>query len=251
LEKEEYRTSFFSPTTHQARMNRNLIVQLFIIWAVAIFGFQILLKILSKPVPEEALVTFIPAWERIEAGNAMINDYQVAGRSMVQVTGKLTLKPHDYDALKDAISWTLSNLLDDNELVSLQKEIQLLNRIKDEMTSFRDERYQEVKGSVISKAAPALGIDEGILLAQLLPLALDDDMENMADENRLEIPGIMSLYLTHNRSVLTDTIFLGFPFHYFYTAVLLLIFFVGLCWLYCYRTDKLHARLNFLEQTTD
>jgi putative solute:sodium symporter small subunit len=248
LEKEEYRISFFNPTTQQSRRNRNLIIQLFIIWAVAIFGFQILLKILSKPVPEEALVKFIPAWEKIESGNAGSYDYQVIGQSMVQVTGKLTLGPDEYDALKDGISWTLSRLLTDNELADLQKEVQLLSRLREEITSLRDERYLETKESIISRAAPALGIGEDTLLAQLLALGLDDDMENMAEENRLKIPGIMSLYLTHNRSVLTDTVFLGFPFHYFYTAVLLLVFFVGLCWLYCYRTDKLHAKLNFLEQ---
>lgn len=249
MKTEEYRISFFNPTTQQARRNRNLIIQLFIIWAVAIFGFQILLKILSKPVPEEALVRFIPAWEKIESGNAVSNDYQVAGQSMVQVTGKLTLGPDEYDALKDGIGWTLSILLPDDELAYLQKEVQLLTRLREEITSLMDERYLETKESIISRAAPALDIGEGTLLAQLLPLALDDDMDNLAEENRLKIPGIMSLYLTHNRSVLTDTIFLGFPFHYFYTAVLLLVFFVGLCWLYCYRTDKLHAKLNFIEQT--
>ena len=52
----------------------------------------------------------------------------------------------------------------------------------------------------------------------------------------------MGLYLIHNRSVLTDTKFLGFPFHYFYTAVFLLILFVGLCWLYCIRTDMFHKK---------
>jgi putative solute:sodium symporter small subunit len=206
------------------------------------------LNILSKPVPEEVLVRFIPAWEKVESGNAVSHDYQVTGQSMVQVTGKLTLGPGEYDALKDGISWVLSRLLPDNELADLQKEVQLLNRLREEIASLRDERYLETKESIISKAAPALGIGEDTLLAQLLALALDDDMENMAEENRLKIPVIMSLYLTHNRSVLTDTVFLGFPFHYFYTAVLLLVFFVGLCWLYCYRTDKLHAKLNFLEQ---
>ncbi len=249
MKTEEYRIIFFNPTTQQARRNRNLIIQLFIIWAVAIFGFQILLKILSKPVPEEALVRFIPAWEKIESGNAVSYDYQVAGQSMVQVTGKLTLGPDEYDALKDGIGWTLSRLLHDDELAYLQKEVQLLTRLREEITSLRDERYLETKESIISRTAPALDIGEDTLLAQLLALGLDDDLENMAEEHRLKIPDIMSLYLTHNRSVLTDTVFLGFPFHYFYTAILLLVFFVGLCWLYCYRTDKLHAKLNFVEQT--
>jgi len=248
VEKEEYRISFFKPTTEQARRNRNLIVQLFIIWAVAIFGFQILLKVIEKPVPEQALISFNAAWTKIESGNATSLDYKAAGQSMIQVTGKITVGPDEYDALKDGIGWALSKVYTDDELDDLQRDVRYLNQLKTEITSLRDENYLETKELIISKAAPALDIGEGTLLAQLLAIGLDDDLPNMSEENRLRIPEIMSLYLTHNRSVLTDTVFLGFPFHYFYSAVFLLVFFVGLCWIYCYRTDKLHARLNFLEQ---
>jgi putative solute:sodium symporter small subunit len=228
-------------------MNRNLIIKLFLAWAVAIFGFQILLKILEKPVPEEALVRFIPAWQRIESGLATGNDLQAAGRSMVQVTGKLSLEPGEYAILKEGISWTLSELLPGHELADLQESVRRLNRLREEIVSLQDPEYLAVKESIISQAAPALGIGEGTLLAQLLSIGLVENMAVMEEQTRERIPGIMSLYLTHNRSVLTDTIFLGFPFHYFYTAVFLLVFFIGLCWIYCYRTDKLHARLNFLE----
>jgi putative solute:sodium symporter small subunit len=247
VETEEYRISFFKPTTHQARMNRNLIIKLFVVWAVAIFGFQILLKVMGKPVPEEALIRFIPAWENVQAGMATESDLQIIGQSMVQVTGKITLEPGEYAVLKDGISWTLSELLPDHELLALQEEVQHLNRLREEITSLQDPEYLAAKESVIARAAPALNIGKGTLLAQLLSIGLVDDMRNLAEENRVLIPPIMNLYLTHNRSVLTDTIFLGFPFHYFYTAVFLLVFFIGLCWIYCYRTDKLHAKLNFLE----
>jgi hypothetical protein len=30
---------------------------------------------------------------------------------------------------------------------------------------------------------------------------------------------------------------------------LLLVLFIALCWYYCYRIDKVHARLNFVEKT--
>ncbi len=243
----DYRISFFKPTTQQAKMNRNLIIKLFIAWAVAIFGFQILLKIIEKPVPEEALVRFIPAWHRIEAGLGTDNDLQDIGRSMVQVTGKLTLEPGEYAILKDVISWTLSELLPEHELADLQESVIRLNRLREEIVSLQDPEYLAAKESVISTAAPALDIGEGTLLAQLLAIGLVENMAVMEDQSRERIPEIMSLYLTHNRSVLTDTIFLGFPFHYFYSAVFLLVFFIGLCWIYCHRTDKLHARLNFLE----
>lgn len=57
----------------------------------------------------------------------------------------------------------------------------------------------------------------------------------------------MKLYMTHNQSVLTNAKFLGFPFHYFYTAVFLLILFVFLCWLYCVITDRVNIKLGLEE----
>lgn len=248
METEEYRISFFKPTTLQALKNRNLIVKLFIVWAVSIFGFQILLRIIEEPVPEEALISFNAAWERIESNRASAPDYMAAGRSMVQVTGKINLLPDDYVALKDGIGWTLSMVYPGQDLSGIQGYVTHLNDLKGKITSLKDEDYLETKDVIISRAAPALGIGTGTLLAQLLAIGLDDDMQNISEANKSRIPEIMSVHLTHNRSVLTDTVFLGFPFHYFYTAVFLLAFFIGLCWIYCYRTDKLHAKLNFLEQ---
>ena len=248
MEKNDYRISFFKPTTQQARKNRNLIIKLFVIWAVAIFGFQILLRIVEKPVPEEALITFSPAWENIEMGNASHSDYQAIAQSMIQVMGKITIKPDDYAALKDGTGWALSKVYPEDELPDLEQVVRHLHELRGQIASLRDDEYLETKELIISKAAPALGIGEGTLLAQLLAIGLDENLQLLAEENKEKIPGIMSLYLTHNRSFLTDTVFLGFPFHYFYSAVFLLVFFVGLCWIYCYRTDKLHARLNFLEQ---
>lgn len=248
MEKEEYRISFFKPTTLQAKTNRNLIVKLFISWAVAIFGFQILLRVIEKPVAEDALMTFSSAWANIESGSTNDADYQAIAQSMIQVMGKITIKPDDYDALKDGTGWALSKVYPEDDLSDLQQDVQHLNLLKEQITSLQDEEYLETKELIISKAAPALGIGEGTLLAQLLAIGLNNDLQLLTEENRKKIPDIMSLYLTHNRSVLTDTVFLGFPFHYFYTAVLLLVLFIGLCWIYCYRTDKLHAKLNFLEK---
>ena len=57
---------------------------------------------------------------------------------------------------------------------------------------------------------------------------------------------IMDRYLIHNRSVLTDTIFLGFPLHYFYTAVFLLVLFVGLCLGYCLMMERLEKEKKFI-----
>jgi putative solute:sodium symporter small subunit len=247
VQEEEYRISLFKPTTQQALKNRNLIIQLFTVWAIAIFGFQILLKILEKPVPEDALIAFSAAWQKVESGNADAADYISAGQSMVQAMGKSTIKADEYSALQDGVGWMLANVYPVDELDDLQRDVHRLSALREQITSLRDEDYLEAKELIISKAAPALGIDQGTLLAQLLAIGLDGELTQISVENKSRIPDIMGLYMTHNRSVLTDTIFLGFPFHYFYTSVFLLVFFIGLCWFYCYKTDKLHARLNFLE----
>ncbi len=248
MKTEEYRISFFKPTTLQALKNRNLIVKLFIIWAVAIFGFQILLRILEEPVPEEALITFSTAWESIDSGVASDDDYRKAGQSMIQVMGKSTINLDDYAALRDATGWVLSKVFPESELEDLEQDVRHLNTLREQITSLSDQDYLEAKTIIIQKAAPALDIGEHTLLAQLLAIGLEPDLKYFADEHRDRIPDIMELYLIHNRSVLTDTVFLGFPFHYFYSSIFLLVFFVGLCWYYCYRTDKLHAKLNFMEQ---
>jgi putative solute:sodium symporter small subunit len=250
VETEDYKISFFRPTTHRARLNRNLTVKLFIAWAVAIFGFQVLLKIIEKPVPEEGLLSFSAAWEKIETEAAEVTDYQAAARPIVQVLGKSSLKDGEYEALKDALGWIVARVITDEELIVLQEEVIHLNLLKNQITSLKDEAYLKAKETVGMKAGSALGLEVGSLLSQLLPLALDNDLISFSSENKMKVPDIMSTYMIHNRSVLTDTIFLGFPFHYFYTAVFLLIFFIGLCWFYCYRTDRVHARLNFTEQTS-
>jgi hypothetical protein len=55
---DDYHISFFKPTTPQAVANRNMVVWLVVIWFFAIFGFQILLKVVEKPTPEQSYLTF-------------------------------------------------------------------------------------------------------------------------------------------------------------------------------------------------
>ncbi len=249
MQTEDYKISFFRPTTQRALVNRNLTIKLFLLWAVAIFGFQVLLKIVEKPVQEEALLRFTPAWENVLAGEAIEQDYKIAGQSMVQAMGKITMSPDNYASLRDGVGWMLHEVCSDEVFAVIQQDVQTVNALREQITTLQDSDYQAAKEAVIARAAPALGIDQGSLLAQLLSIGLSNDMAGISDENKQRIPEIMQLHMTHNRSFLTDTIFLGFPFHYFYNAVLLLVFFIGLCWYYCYRIDRLHARLNFVERT--
>jgi putative solute:sodium symporter small subunit len=83
---------------------------------------------------------------------------------------------------------------------------------------------------------------------KILPVELmSADIENLTSKTKENLPGIMTKFLVHNQSFLTDFKFLGFPFHYFYTAIFLLILFVGLCWLYCVRTDNMNAKMDIID----
>ena len=82
-----YHFSFFKPTTPQATANRNMVLWLVSIWFVAIFGFHILLRVIEKPTPEPAYITFENVWENVENGTASAEQYQEFGKATLSVLG--------------------------------------------------------------------------------------------------------------------------------------------------------------------
>jgi len=86
------------------------------------------------------------------------------------------------------------------------------------------------------------------LMSEFIPFSLVSiDGPKLSDTNKEAIPRIMKLYLFHNQSALTDTTFLGFPFHYWYTAQFLLILFILLCFVYAIITDRIDKKYNVPE----
>jgi len=65
-----------------------MIIWLVLLWAVLIFGFQIALRLLEKPVPEQASVEFNTVWPSITDGSATQEEYIVFAGSVLQVLGK-------------------------------------------------------------------------------------------------------------------------------------------------------------------
>lgn len=239
--ENQYHISFFKPTTESARHNRNMVVQLVLIWAVAIFGFQVLLKILEKPVPEPAYTLFQSSWEAIEAGSASAGDYQGAGQAILSVMGKVAINPDDLLVLENALSSFAYALSDQKE--ALKSDLAEFEALASNVTDIRDETYLAKKNELVPVLASLFALHEQDVRSKIAPLGLKSGlMESFEDPDRAQLTGIMGLYLIHNRSALTDAKFLGFPFHYFYTAVFLLILFVGLCWLYCVRTDMYNKK---------
>lgn len=247
-EQNQYHFSFFKPSTESARHNRNMVIQFVLIWAVAIFGFQTLLKILEKPTPEAAYLLYEKSWPPIEAGNADLMDYQSSAQAALSVLGKVHIQPAHRSALDNAVSWFAWQIAD-----SLQQELLLaaLADFESQAASIEvvtDESYVGSKALLMPILGDLFGLAPSDIRLKIAPLEVHASLlESFDDENRKVFVEAMELYLVHNQSVLTDTIFLGFPFHYFYTAVFLLILFVGLCWLYCMRTDMYNRKYGIEE----
>ena len=242
--KDDYRISFFNPTTKHARIDRNLAILLVSIWAIAVFGFQIALKVLEKPTPEDTLVTFESVWDDVQGGNAALKQNQQFINSCLLVIGKQSVKAEHLDLLKNACGSTMFNLIPEAEKVSFAKDVQQLNQLIGNQVSITDDNYLQLKNKIISKVAPLAAISSDELIYELIHIGLTGNNETFTIESKTNLHQIMKLYLTHNQSVLTNFTFLGFPFHYFYTAVFLLIFFVGICWFYCFRVDRLNTLLG-------
>lgn len=106
--------------------------------------------------------------------------------------------------------------------------------------------YIEIKNSLSADASKVIDVPSYSMEANLIPLELVAATSPEVNIDKIE--AVMTKYLIHNQSVLTDTIFLGFPFHYFYTMVFLMILFVGICWLYCVATDRAMRKLGIEEE---
>ena len=232
--------SFFKPVSLRARKNRNMTLWLVIVWAVAIFGFQILLKVIGKPTPEQAHIEYMQVWEQVKSGDAQEQELKIFAQSVLQVLAKVYIKPEHKSALENAFSWSVFQLPEDENREQLLSNVQNFERITVESSNILDPAYLELKKILENNIATLLEISANDARRVAIPFSVKStEIEQYSNEN-MEITAIaMDMYLIHNRSFLTDTKFLGFPFHYFYTAVFLLCLFIGLCWFYCVRTDNI------------
>lgn len=211
---------------------------------------------MEKPTPEKALITFEKVWGNVKDGSAVESEKIEFANSVLMVLGKSTLaaKPEKRAVLDNALSWVVYDLMSGDSLRStFITEIENFEKQKaNENLDLKDVNYLNAKTSIINRVAPLLGIETYSLKAKLLPHELKSDgLVEFKAENKEKIHSVMSLYLTHNQSVLTDTVFLGFPFHYFYTAVFLLILFVVLCWVYSFKIDRLHTKSGHFNKPSE
>ncbi len=233
-EDKRYEVNFFKPLSGHAKANRKLILILAVIWAVAVFGFQITIMILNEPTPEKSYTVFESVYpEVLNDSNADLQMKKDFSRSLISVLGKnIAVSDQHKEVLKNVLSWTVFNMQNDSMKYLFQKDLD-------------SEAYEQ---AAISIGLKSEGFDK--IMIDLLPYSLlKVENETLKEEYKNELPGIMKLYLVHNQNALTDFKFLGFPFHYWYTAQFLLILFVVLCLVYALVIEKTNLKHDFVEET--
>jgi putative solute:sodium symporter small subunit len=220
-----------------------------LIWFGSVFGFQLLLVILQKPTPEKAYTTFESVWEKVKTGDAQATEKQDFVKSLIAVYGKSTVKKEHKEVLRNGITGVVFSMISDTGKVLLSGHVSALREAREKLTSAGDEEYvqlqaslSETKNAINGMLDPVIGIEPTGVESAILPYCLNGQVNELAQEDTEALPKIMKQYLVHNQSVLTDFKFLGFPFHYFYTAELLLIIFVLLCLIYSFRIEKLDKK---------
>ncbi len=251
---KDYNFSLFKPVSPYGKKNRNLILTMLIIWVVAIFGFQAMLLIFEKPTPEKTLIKFESVWEQVKAGNATDAEKKVFVNSLIMVAGKSSVSPANKIIIDNALTWCVFGMVSDSEKVALSGQLKNLTETRKKLSKANDEEYKKLQADLVDiKAAINLianektGIDSTNNKAAILPYNLNVDYKELSSSDKEALPKVMKTYLIHNQSFLTDTKFLGFPFHYFYTAEFLLILFVALSLIYSIRINQIQKKFSIKE----
>lgn len=231
---DRYEVNFFKPLSNHAKGNTKLISILAIVWAVAVFGFHILLILVTTPTAEQTLNDFNSVWPQVVEDSSATNEmHQVFSKSLLMVLGKNIAVSEDHKSvLKESLSWAVYDMQPDSF------KAQYLAKPNDEI----------IQEAAINIGLGSTGFDK--IMKDLLPTSiLKVNNTSLSSATKQQLPEIMELYLIHNQSFLTDFKFLGFPFHYWYTAQFLLILFVVLCLIYAVAIDRMNKKHDFIEET--
>jgi uncharacterized membrane protein len=229
---DKYEVNFFKPLSAHAKANTKLISILAIVWAVAVFGFHFLLILITTPTAEETLNDFNSVWPQVaEDSSATIETHQTFSKSILMVLGKnIAVKDNHKTVLKESLSWSVYSMQPDSVKPNfITEQTEILVKIAEQNIGLGSEGFDK-------------------LMKDLLPTSIVNNT-SLSSETKEQLPEIMELYLIHNQSFLTDFKFLGFPFHYWYTAQFLLILFIVLCLIYAVLIDRMNKKHDFIEET--
>jgi len=216
----DYSINFFKPRTPFLKQNVRIIIIGLTIWAVCVFGFHILMKIVEKRTPEPGYVTYEAVYPKLADGTASEQEKIEMAKVYLGLIGK-SIVLQENESLKGAFTATVYNVLPEEE--------------KEAFKVAAGQAATDKRIDIVS-AVNVLGLSEDLVLKGAIPYALTPLQESTA-MTAAEIPAIMEKYLIHYQSFFTDSKLFGFPFHYFYSAVFLLILFNLICLVYCYVID--------------
>ena len=222
-ESKSYDVNFFKPSTPFLRENIRVIIIGLVIWGVMTYGSQILFKIVETPTPEAPYTAFQQIAPKLADGSATPEELVTAANFYLAGLGKSAALLKN-DALKGAFTSTVYTLLSDAEKQTLMSVAETAATDKTVNVDFIN---------------TALGITDNKAMMAVVPYALapvSADKLAMTDDS---LTPVMDKFFIHNQSVFTDTIVFGFPFHYLYSALILLTAFVLICLVYCQVIDKL------------
>ncbi len=218
----QYDINFFTPHTPFLKEATRLVTIGLLVWFVAVYGFHILLRIIETPTPEKDFIAYEKIYPKLTQGTASLEERVEMANIYLGLIGKST-KLMGNAALKNAFTGAVYSVLPEAEKAALV---------------VASGKLATDKSVDIDFVIKALGIENDLSRKAVVPYALQSLAGGTKGMISPEIPAIMNKFLIHNQSVLTDTKFLGFPFHYFYSAVFLLALFVIICLVYCKAIDK-------------
>lgn len=223
-----YDINFFKPHTPFLKDATRLIWIGITIWFLATYGFHILLKTIEKPTPEPGYVIYEKVFPKLIAGSATQDEIVDISKVYLALIGKSVVLQKN-TSLKKAFTSTLFAIIPEEQKELLKSTIQKTVTDKKKNVDFIAEK---------------LGVNDNPAMKAAIPYALIPLSENDVAMGTPDIPTLMDRYLIHNQSILTDSKFLGFPFHYFYTAIFLLTLFVLICLVYCKAIDRVMKKYD-------
>lgn len=159
--QNDYKISFFRPTTRHAKIDRNMVIIFLCVWAIAVFGFQIALRVLEKPTPEETLTQFESVWENVKEEKANDAEKVQYAHALLTCLGKQSLAAKDRAVLQNAFSSMVYQAYPDTLREELYAEVEKFQVTKEGITSLTDPEYVAAKQSITEKVAPVAGIQPG------------------------------------------------------------------------------------------
>jgi len=198
---DSYNFSLFSPRNLHGKKNRNVILTMLLIWAVAVFGFQLLLRAMEKPTPEKALTLFESVWPAAKSGDLTPADSKSLLGALVLVKGKNTVKPEDQQVIANAISSVTFKNVPDSIHTLLTDGIAEMESLKAKLVTAEDQEYLDVKAAIaeqkmdmIALSASYSGFGQGSLESAIFISSLNNTYPASFDDiTYTRLPAIMNL----------------------------------------------------------